>query len=122
MLALILFAFTVFINTITFEPKASLEDAWRGPGSYYWKVEFGPHDVVHSGVSLDEKPKDWQPLYDEHWQIVAPWAVRMGYPVPNDGCWLDHTCPPMMIHMAEVGTNNPLEPIYYFLVYLLRSH
>jgi hypothetical protein len=116
MLGILLFFFTV-----VYEPSISIEDAWDGPGTYYYKVEFGPGDMVHSGVSLDEEPEDWQAIYDTEWQRVAPWAVRMGYPIPHDGCWERHDCPPMETHMAEIGTANVMEAAYYFLASLLRS-
>jgi len=121
MFALILLASAVFVNTIYFEPQVPLEQAYSGPGVYYWRVDFGPGDLVQSGVSLDEAPADWQPIYDEQWKRVAPWARRKGYTPPHDGCWDTHTCPPMLIKMAQVATDNPLEPVYYFFVNLLRS-
>jgi hypothetical protein len=115
-----MFGMFLFFVTFAYSPTISMEDAWDGPGTYYWKYEFGPGDMVHSSVSLDEEPTDWQAVYDAEWESLAPWATRMGYPIPHDGCWIRHDCPPMETHMAEVGTANLVEAAYYFLASLLR--
>jgi hypothetical protein len=95
-------AFIVYAASLVFNPYVALEDAYEGPGHYYWRVEFSPSHVVQSGFYLREAPGDWQLLYDEQWRIVAPFASEWGFDVPHDGCWLKHDCPPAMIHYAEV--------------------
>ena len=115
-----MFAVILFINTIFFSPQVSLENAYQGPGMYYWRVDFGPGDLVQGATPINEEPADWQPIYDEHWQKVAPWAISAGYDAPHDGCWLTHTCPPLMVRKAEIEGAGPLEALARFLAFLLQ--
>jgi hypothetical protein len=116
-----MWAFIVYAVLVVFDPYVALEDAYQGPGRYRYRYEFARSEVVLSGVVLDGKPDDWQPIYDEHWLLIAGAARHYGRPAPHDGCWLRHDCPPLLIQEVElIKEGNVVEAGADFLWSLLR--
>src|SRR5262245_36855474 len=110
-----------FMAIYDYQPPIPLDQAYQGPGVYYWRYDFAPGKIIASSVTFEKQPENWQPIYDHIWERVAYHAQWQGYPPPHDGCWERHDCPPMLIRNAEIATQNPFVAMASYIV-VVRRH